>query len=298
MKHLLSIFDLTPAEINELLSLAEKLKKERRRGILREDFKGKSLAMIFELPSTRTRVSFEVAMTELGGHALYLNWNDLQLGRGEPIKDTARVLSRYVNAVMMRVKRHSILEEFAQYSSVPTINGLSDLEHPCQVLADLLTIKEKKGSLDGLKIAWIGDGNNVCNSLIIASTTLGMEIHIACPKGYEPNAEILKRVNLSKVKIEREPKNAARNADVIYTDVWASMGQEAERERRLRAFRGYQVNEELLKLSNNAIVMHCLPAHRGEEITEEVIESPNSVVFDQAENRLHMQKAILLKLIS
>lgn len=298
MKHLLSISDLSVAEIKELLSVAEKIKAERKRGILRESLKGKSLAMIFELPSTRTRISFEVAMTELGGHALYLNWNDLQLGRGEPIKDTARVLSRYVNAVMMRVKKHSTLEEFAQYSSVPTINGLSDLEHPCQVLADLLTIKEKRGSLEGLKIAWIGDGNNVCNSLIIASTKLGMEIHVACPSGYEPSAEILKRINSKKVKIEREPKNAVKNADVIYTDVWTSMGQEVERERRLKAFRNYQVNEELINLSNNAIVMHCLPAHRGEEITEEVIEGPNSVVFDQAENRLHMQKAILLKLIS
>ncbi|MEM4473162.1 MAG: ornithine carbamoyltransferase [Archaeoglobaceae archaeon] len=299
MKHLLSISDLSRDEILQIIEMAEKLKAERKNGIFKDYLKNKSLAMIFELPSTRTRVSFEVAMFELGGYALYLNWNDLQLGRGEPIKDTARVMSRYVNAVMMRVRNHRTLEEFARFSSIPVINGLSNLEHPCQILADLLTIKEKKGKLHGIKLAWIGDGNNVCNSLILASVKLGIRMDVSCPKGYEPNAEILRQAMQSgNVRIVRDPREAVANADVIYTDVWTSMGQEKEMEERLKAFQGYQVNEELLKLSKNAIVMHCLPAHRGEEITEEVIEGPNSVVFDQAENRLHAQKAVLIKLIS
>ncbi len=299
MKHIVSISDLSSEEILSILELAEKLKKERKMGIFKEQLKNKTLAMIFELPSTRTRVSFEVAMLELGGNALYLNWNDLQLGRGEPIKDTARVMSRYVHAVMMRVRKHETIEEFAKFSSVPVINGLSNLEHPCQVIADLLTIKEKKGELRRVKIAWIGDGNNVCNSLILASTMLGMKIAIACPEGFEPNSEILRRAKkFGHVDIFRDPKEAVKDADVIYTDVWASMGQEAEREKRLKLFRNYQVNEDLVSISRDAIVMHCLPAHRGEEITDEVIESEKSVVFDQAENRLHAQKAILLKLIS
>ncbi|MEM0203908.1 MAG: ornithine carbamoyltransferase [Archaeoglobaceae archaeon] len=298
MKHLISISDLSPEELLSILELAERLKEERKKGIFKELLKNKTLAMIFELPSTRTRVSFEVAMLELGGNALYLNWNDLQLGRGEPIKDTARVMSRYVHAVMMRVRRHETIEEFARFSSIPVINGLSNLEHPCQIIADLLTIKEKKG-LNGIKIAWVGDGNNVCNSLILASTMLGIEISVACPEGFEPNPEILRKAkSFREVKILRDPKDAVKDADVIYTDVWASMGQEAERERRLKVFRNYQVNEELVSIAKDAIVMHCLPAHRGEEITDEVIESERSVVFDQAENRLHAQKAILLKLIS
>jgi len=299
MKHLLSISDLSTEEIISILELAEKLKDERRKGILKEYLKNKNLAMIFELPSTRTRISFEIAMLELGGHALYLNWNDLQLGRGEPIKDTARVISRYVNAVMIRAKKHSTIEEFAKYSSVPVINGLSDLEHPCQIIADLLTIKEKKGGLSEIKIAWIGDGNNVCNSMILASAKLGMKMEIACPVGYEPNENILKiGMSAGKVKLTRNPKEAVLNADVIYTDVWTSMGQEGEREKRLRDFQGYQVNMELLSIAKDAIVMHCMPAHRGEEITDEVLESDRSVVFDQAENRLHAQKAILIHLLS
>lgn len=299
MKHLISISDLTKAEILSIIELADELKKERRNKIFKEQLKNKILAMIFELPSTRTRVSFEVAMLELGGYALYLSWKDLQLGRGEPIKDTARVMSRYVHAVMMRVRDHETIEEFARFSSIPVINGLSNLEHPCQILADLLTIKEKKGKLSNVKIAWIGDGNNVCNSLILASTLLGMKITVACPEGYEPNPEILKKAkNFGEVEIVRDPKDAVKNADVIYTDVWASMGQEEEREKRLRVFKNYQVNEELISNAKDAIVMHCLPAHRGEEITDSVIEGENSVVFDQAENRLHAQKAILIKLIS
>lgn len=298
MKHLISISDLSPKEILAILELAEKLKEDRKKGVFEEPLKNKTLAMIFELPSTRTRVSFEVAMLELGGNALYLNWNDLQLGRGEPIKDTARVMSRYVHAVMMRVRRHEVIEEFAKFSSIPVINGLSNLEHPCQILADLLTIKEKKG-LNGIKIAWVGDGNNVCNSLILASTMLGIRIAVACPEGFEPNPEILRKArSFGEVEIFRDPKDAVRDADVIYTDVWASMGQEEEREKRLKVFRSYQVNEELVSLAKDAIVMHCLPAHRGEEITDEVIESEFSVVFDQAENRLHAQKAVLVKLLT
>ncbi len=300
MKHLLSIADLTSDELFELLKLAEKLKDERYKGLVTDYLKNKSLAMIFELPSTRTRVSFEVAMTDLGGHALYLGWNDLQLGRGEPIKDTARVLSRYVHAVMMRVRDHSTIEEFAKYSTVPVINGLSNLEHPCQVLADLLTIYEYRGDLKDVTLAWVGDGNNVCNSLILASALTGMRMVIATPPNYEPDARILKRAREmgGNIVLLRDPKKAVEEADVIYTDVWTSMGQEKERDERLAAFKGYQVSDELIKLSkDDVVVMHCLPAHRGEEITDEVIEGKHSIIFDQAENRLHAQKAVLLKLI-
>lgn len=300
MKHLLSISDLTPDELEELLELAEKLKGERYKGVVTDYLKNKSLAMVFELPSTRTRVSFEVAMTDLGGHALYLNWHDLQLGRGEPIKDTARVLSRYVHAIMMRVRSHSTLEEFAAYSSVPVINGLSNLEHPCQIIADLLTIKEYKGNLKNVSIAWIGDGNNVCNSMILASALAKMKMTISTPPGYEPNKEIVKKATEmgADLKFESNPIKAVKDADVIYTDVWTSMGQEGEKDKRLKDFGPYQVNKKLIEAArDDVIVMHCLPAHRGEEITDDVIEGASSVVFDQAENRLHAQKAILLKLI-
>ncbi len=300
MKHLISMADLTPEELEEILELAEKLKEERYKGRVTDYLKNKSLAMIFELPSTRTRISFEVAMTDLGGHALYLSWNDLQLGRGEPIKDTARVLSRYVHAVMMRVRRHETILEFAKYSSVPVINGLSDLEHPCQIIADLLTIKEYKGNLKNVRLAWIGDGNNVCNSLILASALTGMKMVVSTPKGYEPNGEIVKKALEmgANLEFEPDPTKAVKNADVIYTDVWVSMGQEAEREKRLKDFAKHQVSEALVNMAkDDVIVMHCLPAHRGEEITEEVLEGEHSIVFDQAENRLHAQKAILLKLI-
>jgi len=300
MKHLLSISDLSTEELAEILELAERLKAERYKGVVTDYLKNKSLAMIFELPSTRTRVSFEVAMTDLGGHALYLGWNELQLGRGEPIKDTARVLSRYVHAVMMRVRNHSTLEEFAAYSAVPVINGLSNLEHPCQVIADLLTIKEYKGSLEDVKVAWVGDGNNVCNSLILATALMGMEIVVSTPSGYEPDERIVKKAKElnANLTFEHNPVKAVKDADVIYTDVWVSMGQEAEKEKRLRDFGPYQVNKKLVDVAReDVIVMHCLPAHRGEEITDEVMEGASSVVFDQAENRLHAQKAILLKLI-
>ncbi len=300
MKHLISMADLTPEELNEILELAEKLKEERYKGRVTDYLKNKSLAMIFELPSTRTRISFEVAMTDLGGHALYLSWNDLQLGRGEPIKDTARVLSRYVHAVMMRVRRHETIVEFAKYSTVPVINGLSNLEHPCQIIADLLTIKEYKGNLRNVKLAWVGDGNNVCNSLILASALTGMKMVVSTPKGYEPNEEIVKKALEmgADITFEHDPMEAVKGADVIYTDVWVSMGQEAEREKRLKDFARHQVSETLVSMAkDDVIVMHCLPAHRGEEITEDVLEGEHSIVFDQAENRLHAQKAILLKLI-
>ena len=299
VKHLISISDLTKEELLDFLKLAKKLKEERKRGIFNDYLKNRSLAMIFELPSTRTRISFEVAMSDMGGHALYLNWNDLQLGRGETIADTARVVSRYVHAVMMRVRDHSTIVEFAKHSDVPVINGLSNLEHPCQIIGDLLTILEKKGGFD-IKLSWVGDGNNVCNSLILASAILGFEMSVATPEGYEPPKEIIEKAEKlgGSVEILRDPFEAVKGADVIYTDVWTSMGQEAEREQRLKVFRNYQVNSDLVeKAKDDVIVMHCLPAHRGEEITDEVMDGEKSVVFDQAENRLHAQKAILLRLI-
>ncbi|AKG91552.1 ornithine carbamoyltransferase [Geoglobus ahangari] len=300
VKHLISISDLTRDEILDIIELAERLKDERSRGVFRDYLKNRSLAMVFELPSTRTRVSFEVAMTEMGGHALYLGWNDLPLGRGETIADTARVLSRYVSAIMARVRSHETVAELARHSDVPVINGLSNLEHPCQTLADLLTIKEKKGGFD-IKLAWVGDGNNVCNSMILASAILGFEMLVATPKGFEPSESILKWAleRGARVELTNDPLAAVSGADVIYTDVWTSMGQEAEREERLKAFRPFQVNARLVEgAKDDVIVMHCLPAHRGEEITDDVIDGSHSVVFDQAENRLHAQKAVLLRLIS
>ncbi len=297
-EHLISLSDLDKSEIINILSLAEKLKDERKRGVFKDYLKNRSLAMIFELPSTRTRVSFEVAMSDMGGRALYLGWNDLQLGRGETIADTARVLSRYVSAIMARVRNHETIVELAKNSDVSVINGLSNLEHPCQILADLLTIKEKKGL--NVKLAWVGDGNNVCNSMILASAILGFEMSVATPKGFEPDEKILKMAKeIGDVpELLNNPFDAVSEADVIYTDVWASMGQEAEREERLKAFREFQVNSKMVeKAKDDVMVMHCLPAHRGEEITDDVIDGKHSVVFDQAENRLHAQKAILLRLI-
>lgn len=299
-KHLLSPQDLSPEEIEAVLDKAIELKQKLQRGESHGVLHGKTLGMIFAKPSTRTRVSFETAMTQLGGHAIYMGMSDLQLGRGETIADTARTLSRYVNAVMARLFKHEDIIELARNSSVPVINGLTDLLHPCQTLADLQTIREKKGKLKGLKLAWIGDGNNVCNSLLLGCTLVGMNISATCPSGYEPDAEIVKQAqdnakhSGAKLEILNDPQKAVAGADVIYTDVLVSMGQEKEREQRMKDFKGYQVNAELLKhAKEDVIFMHCLPAHRGEEVAAEVIDGPHSVVFDQAENRLHAQKAVL-----
>jgi ornithine carbamoyltransferase len=299
-KDFLTLLDAEPAEIEEILDEAERLKALRAEGTPHPLLAGKSLAMIFEKASTRTRVSFEAGMHDLGGHALFLNPHDLQLGRGEMLRDTARVLSRYVSAIMIRAYKHSTLEEFAKYASVPVINGLSDTAHPCQVLADLLTLRERFSSLDGLRFAWIGDGNNVCNSMLIAAAYTGMEMRIACPPGYEPNTAVLEeaRARGAKVAFFATPEEAAEDAHALYTDVWVSMGSEAEREERLRAFQGYTITSDVVaRAEPDAVVMHCLPAHRGEEITEDVLEGPQSIVWDQAENRLHAQKALLVKLV-
>jgi len=299
-KDLLSIQDLNNEEINDILARAIHFKKQRSKEILSNELEGKTIALIFEKPSTRTRVSFETGIYELGGEPLFLSAQELQLSRGETIADTARTLSRYVHGIVARVTSHEHLIELSKYGTIPVINALSPLEHPCQTLADLQTIREKKGKLKGLKLAWIGDGNNVCNSLLLGCTLVGMNISAACPKGYEPNAEIVKQAQKNakrsgaKLEIINEPRKAVAGADVVYTDVFVSMGQEAERERRMKDFKGYQVNAELLKhAKSDVIFMHCLPAHRGEEVTDDVIDGPHSVVFDQAENRLHVQKAVL-----
>ncbi|WP_342676165.1 ornithine carbamoyltransferase [Methanofollis sp. UBA420] len=299
-KDFLTLLDADATEIEEILDEAERLKALRAEGTPHPLLAGKSLAMIFEKASTRTRVSFEAGMHDLGGHALFLNPHDLQLGRGEMLRDTARVLSRYVSAIMIRAYKHSTLEEFAKYSSVPVINGLSDIAHPCQVLADLLTLRERFSSLDGLRLAWIGDGNNVCNSMLLAAAYTGMELRIACPSGYNPDAGILEeaRARGAKVAFFSTPEEAAEDAHALYTDVWVSMGNEPEREERLRAFQGYTITSGVVaRAEPDAVVMHCLPAHRGEEIAEDVLEGPQSIVWDQAENRLHAQKALLVKLI-
>ena len=299
-KDLLAITDLTPKEIETILKRSAVLKKLQKQGKGHQTLKGKSLGMIFEKSSTRTRVSFEVGMFQLGGQALFLSPNDLQIGRGEPIADTARTLSRYLDGILIRTFAQATVEELARAASIPVINGLTDLHHPCQALADLLTIQEKKKKLKGLTLAYIGDGNNVANSLIQACVKVGMHFAIACPRGYELDAAILRTAKAegrntgASVIVTDDPSRAVRNADVVYTDVWASMGQEAEQAKRLKAFRGYQVDDKLVKAARRGtIVMHCLPAHRGEEITAAVIDGPQSVIFDQAENRLHVQKAVL-----
>lgn len=292
----ISFYDYTEEELHLLLERAKWLKERNKRGEVWRPLEGKTLAMIFEKPSTRTRVSFEVGMYQLGGNALYLSAQELQLSRGESIADTARVLSRYVDAILIRTYEHWKVEEFARFSSVPVINGLSDLLHPCQILSDIFTIWEKLGHYRGVKVAYIGDGNNVANSWIEGASKMGIELRIACPPGYEPDQEILQKAlrEGARVFITHDPKEAVKDAQVLYTDVWTSMGQEAERQRRLEDFKGYQVNESLLQMAGSgAFVMHCLPAHRGEEITDEVMDGPHSVVFDQAENRLHVQKALL-----
>ena len=299
-KDLLAISDLTTKELDDVLQLAASLKKLRKQGRMHQPLKGKSLGMIFEKSSTRTRVSFEVGMYQLGGQALFLSANDLQIGRGEPVADTARTLSRYLDGIMIRTFAQATVEELAHYASIPVINGLTDLHHPCQALADLFTIREKRGKLKGLKFSYVGDGNNMAHSLIEACVKAGMHISLACPPGYEPDAGIMREANLvaaqtgSEVRLSNDPRKAVANADIVYTDVWASMGQESEHAKRVNAFRGYQVDAKLMKTADpKALVMHCLPAHRGEEIAAEVIDGPQSVVFDQAENRLHTQKAVL-----
>ena len=301
MNGLISIFDLTRADIEAILESAAVLKEERRSGSRRrDDLEGRILALIFEKPSTRTRISFEVAMLELGGDAISLNWNELQLGRGERIKETAEVLSSYLDAVMIRAYAHSTIEEFARYASIPVINGLSDLEHPCQTLADLMTIREYKKKLSGIKVAWVGDGNNVCNSLIGGCALMGMELSIACPEGFEPSEQVIRMAEAmgAVIHISEDVKEAVTDADVIYTDVWVSMGDEADRARREEALRDYQVNEGVVAMAKeDAIVMHCMPVHVGEELTEEVLNSEEAVILEQAENRLHAQKALLLKLL-
>ncbi|MFB0500788.1 MAG: ornithine carbamoyltransferase [Candidatus Hadarchaeaceae archaeon] len=305
VKHLLSMQDLSSSEIKAILDEAAGLKEKLQKRESHELLKGKTLGMIFEKPSLRTRVTFETGMTQLGGHAIYLAPADIQLGERESVPDVARNLSRWVDVVMARLFKHDIIVELARYSSVPVINGLTNLHHPCQTLSDLLTIREHKGKLNGLKIAWIGDGNNVCNSLLLGCTLVGTNISVACPRGYEPPADIVKQARANakksgaKVELTTDPKKAVDGADVIYTDVWVSMGQEKEARERMKAFKDYQVNAQLLKGAKpDSIVMHCLPAHRGQEITDDVIDGPHSVVWDQAENRMHAQKALLVSLLT
>lgn len=300
-QHFLSINDYSWEWIEQIFNLSSDLKSRTKRGEIYTPLTGKTLGMIFAKPSARTRISFEVGMYQLGGKALYLAANDIQLGHREPISDVARVLSRYVDGIMARLFAHSDIEELARFSMVPVINGLTDLLHPCQVMADLFTIFEHLGKREGLKITFIGDGNNVVNSWLNMSMKFPMKFTLAAPEGYEPDKNILqsaRQSGVSDIQVMRDPIAAAKDADVLYTDVWTSMGNEGEEEKRLKDFQGYQINEKLLKQAKpDCLVMHCLPAHRGEEITDEVIEGPNSIVFDEAENRMHVQKAILVTLL-
>ncbi|MFQ6064908.1 MAG: ornithine carbamoyltransferase [Candidatus Bathyarchaeia archaeon] len=302
-RDIISVSDLSQKEIQLILEKTKELKMsvEKRRDLL----SGRILGLLFEKPSTRTRASFEAAMMQLGGKVIYMRPDELQLGRGEPAKDTARVLTEYLDALVLRTHKHATLDEFAQYCNIPVINGLSDLEHPTQILCDLYTIQEAKNRLKDLNFAWIGDGNNVCNSWLLGASIAGMNIRVATPKGYEPNTEIVKEAKKlahksgSTIEMTIDPKEAARNADVLYTDVWISMGQEREAEKRVRAFQGYQINNDLLKMAReDAVVMHCLPAHRGMEITENALEGKKSIVWKQSENKLHGAKAILSLVIS
>jgi len=292
----LAVTDLSKAEILELFRVARELKSDEKAA---KPLAGKTLAMIFAKSSTRTRISFESGMYQLGGHALFLSSRDLQLGRGEPIKDTARVMSRYVDGIMIRTFAHSDVEELAEHATVPVINGLTDLLHPCQVLADMFTIEEALGGLEDRVVAWVGDGNNMANSWLNAAATVKFELRLACPKGYEPDREILEAaMGKTRIRITEDPEEAVRGAHVVNTDVWASMGQEDESEVRAEAFEGYVIDRKLMRLADeDAIFLHCLPAHRGEEVAAEVFEGPQSRVFDQAENRLHVQKALLAKLL-
>ena len=300
MKHLLKLMDLSEKEIIEILNTADQLKYEKKNGIKHHILAGKTLGMIFEKSSTRTRVSFEVGMYDLGGTALFLSSRDLQIGRGEPVQDTARVLSRYLDGIMIRTFDQEEVESLARCGTIPIINGLTDYCHPCQVLADLMTIREHKGGLKGNKLCYIGDGNNMTNSLIVGGIKMGMSVSVACPKGYEPDAEIMKwAAENGNFLCTDDVFEAAKDADVLYTDVWASMGQEAEAEARKKIFAGYQINSDVMAVAHSdAMVLHCLPAHRGEEITDEVIEAHANEIFDEAENRLHAQKAVLVKCLA
>jgi ornithine carbamoyltransferase len=305
MRHLVSVEDLSAEEIRDLLELAVNLKGEWRQGGNEPVLVGKTLGMLFQKPSLRTRVSFEVGMSQLGGRAMYLSPQEVQLGQRESVADVARILSRYVDGIMARVFDHADVEGLAAHASVPIINGLSDYVHPCQALSDLLTIYEKRGALRGLILAYVGDGNNVAHSLLFAGSKVGMEVRVSTPSGYEPSDSVVSkatefaRATGGRVVLDADPLSAVSGADVVYTDSWASMGQEDEREERLPVFRPYQVNEELVSSAKpNALVMHCLPAHRGEEITDGVMDGPRSVVLDQAENRMHLQKAILVTLMA
>ncbi len=300
MKHLLKMLDLSKEEIIDILNLADQLKYELKHGIPHPHLKGKSLGMIFQKSSTRTRVSFETGMHQLGGHPLFLSSADLQIGRGEPVQDTARVLSRYIDGIMIRTFEQKEVEDLAAFGNIPVINGLTDFSHPCQVLADLMTIREFKGRFEGLKMCFIGDGNNMANSLTVGCLKVGMDVALACPEGYEPDSKILEFAKTyPNFKITHSPAEAAKDADVLITDVWASMGQEKEANDRKIAFEGYQINDEIMALAKpDAMVQHCLPAHREEEITSKVFEEHSNEIFEEAENRLHAQKAVLVKLMA
>jgi ornithine carbamoyltransferase len=305
MKHLIDLIDLSKEEIESLFTLAVRLKKELNAGITHHLLKGKTLGMIFSKSSTRTRVSFEVGMYQLGGYAIFLSSSDIQLGRGETIHDTAKVLSHYVNGVMIRTFKHSDVLDLAKYGTIPIINGLTDLMHPCQVLSDLFTVYEKKGKLEGLKLAYVGDGNNVANSLLQGCAITGMDISVASPRGYECDGAIIEQAKSatkksgSKVVLTEDPEEAIKDADVVYTDTWISMGQEAEKDIRIKVFMPYQVNKKLFSLAKeDAMFLHCLPAYRGYEVTEDIIDGPNSSVFEEAENRLHVQKAVMVTLMA
>lgn len=300
MKHLLKMLDLSKEEILDILNLADQLKYENKNGIEHHILKGKTLGMIFQKSSTRTRVSFETGMYQLGGQALFLSNRDLQIGRGEPVQDTARVLSRYLDGIMIRTFEQKEVEDLAKYGSIPIINGLTDFCHPCQVLADLMTIREFKGRFEGLKMCYIGDGNNMANSLIVGGLKVGMEVSIACPTDYQPAAEVLEFAKGygDKFSMTDVPLEAAKDADVLFTDVWTSMGEEAETEKRKIAFKGYQINDNIMAVAKaDAMVQHCLPAHREEEITEKVFEAHANEIFEEAENRLHAQKAVMVKVM-
>lgn len=299
MKHLLKLQDLNKEEIIDILNLADQLKYENHNGIEHHLLKGKTLGMIFQKSSTRTRVSFETGMYQLGGQALFLSNRDLQIGRGEPVQDTARVLSRYLGGIMIRTFEQKEVEALAEYGSIPIINGLTDYCHPCQVLADLMTIREYKKSFEGLKFCFIGDGNNMANSLIVGAITMGMECAIACPEGYKPDPELIKWASENgKFTCSPNIYECAKDADILYTDVWASMGQEEEKAEREKVFKNYQINDKVVAFAkSDVIVLHCLPAHREEEITAKVFEAHANEIFDESENRLHAQKAVLVKLL-